>query len=124
MPGRSRCAKPSVTVPKTPVTLFRNTQMVARLAPIHGFEAIPPLYDAVLLQTSGERWVITGLERIASQPLGHEVSVAQTWIIEPVEVQDLIDVEIKWTNAVREANALRDELAALKASISAEVRAS
>lgn len=112
-----------VTVKQEDDGVRHRSLLVARLAPIRGFDSIPPLYDAVLLQTSGERWVITGLERIASQPLGYEVSVAQTWIIEPVEVQDLIDAEIQWTNAVREANTLRDELEALKASAGAGVKA-
>lgn len=105
----------TVTVKQEQDGVRHRTRLVARLAPLGGFVTIPPLYDAVLLQTRGEHWVLTGLELIASQPLGHEVSVAQTWIIEPVVVQDLIDIEIKWTNAVRDANALREELAALKA---------
>lgn len=84
--------------------------LVARLAPAAGHRAIPALYDVTLIGTSGDRWVFGGFERIEAGPLAREYAVGQTWIIEPVVVQDLIDVEVRWTHALREASELRERL--------------
>ena len=60
--------------------------LVARVHPAAGFRAIPALYDVVLIASTGERWILTGHERIQSGPLAHEYAVAQTWILEPAVV--------------------------------------
>ena len=110
--GRTRG---SITVRQETDNIRHRTILVARLVPASGHRPITPLYDAVLIGTSGERWMLAGSERIITGPLGREVSVGQSWIIEPVVVQDLIDVEVKWTNALREANSLREQLRDLTA---------
>jgi hypothetical protein len=63
-----------------------------------------------LIASTGERWILTGHERIQSGPLGHEYAVAQTWILEPAAVQDLIDVEFKWSQAVGKVSELETQL--------------
>ncbi len=111
--GRTRG---NITVRQETDNIRHRAILVARLVPASGHRSIAPLYDAVLIGTSGERWMLTGSERIIAGPLAREVSVGQSWIIEPVVVQDLIDVEVKWTNALREANVLRDQLRELTAN--------
>ena len=66
--------------------------LVARLAPVKGHRAIPPLYDAVLVG-AGEVWVLSGVERVVGGPLGHEHWLAQSWLIRPGPIDDLIKAE-------------------------------
>jgi hypothetical protein len=91
----------------------RRAVLVARLAPAGGQRAVPPLYDVVLVGTSGDRWILSGFERIEAGPLRLEHALGQTWVVEPVAVQDLIEAERRWIDAVRDANELRERLTAL-----------
>ena len=91
----------------------RRSILVARVQPAMGCRVIPALYDVVLIASTGERWVLTGHERIQSGPLAHEYAVAQTWILEPAAVQDLIDVEFKWSQAQGKVSELERQLRGL-----------
>jgi hypothetical protein len=46
--------------------------------------AVPTLSDAVLLRASQDVWVLTGVERLASDS-GDERVYAQTWLLTPVD---------------------------------------
>ena len=87
--------------------------LVARLQPAPGHRAIPPLFDVTLIGSAGARWTITGVERIDAGPLAREHSVGQTWLLEPAVVQDLIDIETKWSQACRRVHELEQQLARL-----------
>ena len=93
-----------------------RTILVARLHPGSGQREIPALFDVTLLASTGERWILTGHERIQSGPLAHEYAVVQTWVIEPAAVQDLIDVELKWSRACGRVHELERELQRLTPS--------
>jgi hypothetical protein len=77
----------------------------------------PPLHDVTLIGTSGEAFVLTGIERIEAGPLAREYAVGQTWIVEPVQVQDLLDAEQRWSDSAREVELLREQLRTLTESI-------
>lgn len=68
-----------------------RTVLVARLASSGVGKSIPPLYDVVVLASTGETWTLAGFERIEAGPLRQLHFVAQSWIVEPAAVQDLID---------------------------------
>ena len=103
----------SLTVRQEADGLRRRAVLVARLAPAIGHRAVPPLCDVALIGTAGDRWILSGFERIEAGPLAREYAVGQTWVVEPVIVQDLIDAETRWSHAVREVQALREQLQAL-----------
>ena len=65
--GRTRG---SITVRQENDRIRHRTILVARLVPASGHRLITPLYDAVLIGTSGERWMLAGSERIITGPLG------------------------------------------------------
>jgi len=108
--GRTRG---SLTIRQEADSVRHRAIIVARLAPAAGRRAIPPLFDATLVGTSGDCWMLRGYERIEAGPLAREVSVGQTWIVEPAAIQDLIDIETKWRSALLEASELREQLRAL-----------
>lgn len=93
-------------------TVGRRTMLVARLQEAPGQRAIPPLYDAALAGLASSSWVVTGHERVEAGPTRAQCLVGQTWLVEPAASSDVIAIEQKWLAAVREANALREELAA------------
>ena len=97
----------------------RRNVLVAQLQPATGFNRIPHLYDAALIGTSGSSWVLNGHERIEAGPMRKECLVGQTWLVEPAYESDLIAVETRWTQSVRDCNALREQLAALAVAASA-----
>lgn len=88
----------------------RRPLLVARLQPAFGQSAIPPLFEAALLGTSADCWVLSGHERVEAGPLRKECLLGQTWLVEPAYGDDLVRSEQNWTNAVREANELREQL--------------
>jgi hypothetical protein len=94
----------------------RRAILVARLAVDAGQRPAPPLHDVTLIGTSGEAFVLTGIERIEAGPLAREYAVGQTWIVEPVQVQDLLDAEQKWRDSAREVELLREQLRCLTQS--------
>lgn len=91
--------------------------LVARLNNAGGVRGIPPLYNVTLAGISSQAWLLRGFERLESGPMRRACLLGQFWLAEPAVVQDLIDVETKWTNAVREANELRERLAALNGGV-------
>jgi hypothetical protein len=88
----------------------RRTVLVARLRPGVGQRVIPPLFDVVLIGSTGVRWTLTGVERIEAAPLGREHAVGQTWIVEPAAVPDLMAVELKWSQACGRVHELEQQL--------------
>ena len=42
---------------------------------------IPPLFDVVLLGTTGESWTLAGFERITSGALQQEFFLGQSWLV-------------------------------------------
>lgn len=98
----------------------RRALLVARLQPAAGQSAIPPLFEAALLGTSADCWVLSGHERVEAGPLRKECLLGQTWLVEPAYGDDLVRAEQNWTSAVREANELREQLSRAQTSCVAE----
>ena len=44
---------------------------------------IPPLFNVVLLGTTGESWTLAGYERVASGALQQEFFLGQSWLVTP-----------------------------------------
>ena len=88
----------------------QSSVLVARLQGADATRGIPPLYGVTLAGLSSARWVLHGFEQLEAGPMRKPCRVGQTWLAEPVAVQDLIDVETKWSNAVREAKELREQV--------------
>ena len=66
-----------------------------------------------LVASNGESWTLAGFERIEAGPMRHMHLVGQAWIIEPVAIQELIDVERKWSAASGRAHELEQQLIGL-----------
>ena len=94
----------------------RRALLVARLQPAFGQLAIPPLFEVALLGTSADCWVLSGHERVEAGPLRKECLLGQTWLVEPAYGNDLLRAEQNWTDAVREANDLREQLSQAQVS--------
>lgn len=94
----------------------RRLLLVAQLQPASGYGRIPHLHGVELIGTSSSCWVLDGHERLEAGPMRKECLIGQTWLVEPAYEDDLISVENRLLDAVREANALRAQLTALNAS--------
>jgi hypothetical protein len=101
----------------------RRSLLVARLQPAVGQSAIPPLFEAALLGTSSECWVLSGHERVEAGPLRKECLLGQTWLVEPAYGDDLIRAEQNWTLALLEAGKLREQLSQVQIAGTAAVHA-
>ena len=88
--------KGKLTVAQEQDNLRHRTVLVARLQTGSARQQIPPLFDVTLVASTAETWTIAGFERLEAGPMGHVHLVGQAWLIEPVTIQDLIDVERKW----------------------------
>jgi hypothetical protein len=91
-----------------------RTTLVARLlcagagrGPVH------PLYDVALIASSGNTWTLAGFERVEAGPLRALHVLGQSWLIEPVVMQELIDVERKWSAAAGRVHDLEQQLISL-----------
>jgi hypothetical protein len=74
-----------------------RTTLVARLTVIGGgMHKVPPLYDAVLISSTGAMSTLAGYERITSGALQQEYSLGQSWIIVPAPLEDLRKAENEW----------------------------
>ena len=105
-----------LTVGQEHDSLRHRTVLVARLqcsgvarAPVH------PLYDVTLVasNSNSESWTLAGFERIEAGPMRHVHLVGQAWIIEPLAIQALIDVERKWSAAAGRVHELGQQLIGL-----------
>ena len=94
-------------------SLRHRTVLVARLLTGSTRPQIPPLFDVTLVASTGETWTLAGFERIEAGPMRHVHLVGQAWLIEPVAIQDLIDVERKWSAASGRAHELEQQLIGL-----------
>lgn len=88
----------------------RRALLVARLQPVFGQSAIPPLFEVALLGTSSACWVLSGHERVEAGPLRKECLLGQTWLVEPAYGDDLIRAEQNCTLALLETSKLREQL--------------
>lgn len=102
----------SLTITQEEDSVRRRTVLVARLAPLGAGRGIPPLFDVVVVASTGETWTLSGFERLEAGPLRQLHFVAQSWIVEPAAVQDLIDAERKWGTAASRVHELEQLLAA------------
>ena len=74
-----------------------RTTLVARLTPSGGgMRTVPPLYDAVLISSTGAVWTLAGYERVTSGALQQEYSLGQSWIVTPAPLEDLRKAESEW----------------------------
>ena len=104
----------SITVAQERDSLRHRTVLVARLKCSDSFKTpVQPLYDVTLVAGTGESWTLAGFERIEAGPMRHVHLVGQAWIIEPVAIQELIDVERKWSAASGRAHELEQQLIGL-----------
>ena len=104
----------SITVAQERDSLRHRTVLVARLKCSDSFKTpVQPLYDVTLVAGTGESWTLAGFERIEAGPMRHVHLVGQAWIIEPVAIQALIDVERKWSAASGRAHELEQQLIGL-----------
>lgn len=102
-----------LTIAQEPDTVRHRAVLVARLVPSSTFPAIPPLFDVSVVTLSGSLWTLAGYERIETGALNQPQLVGQAWIVEPVFVQDLIDVEHKWAAASGRIHLLEQQLLSL-----------
>jgi hypothetical protein len=103
-----------LTVKQEQDSLRHRTVLVARLLSSGGTNSpVHPLYDVTLVASSGESWTLAGFERIEAGPMRHVHLVGQAWIVEPASIQDLIDVERKWSAASGRAHELEQQLISL-----------
>lgn len=105
--------KGRLTVSQEQDSLRHRTVLVARLLTGTTRPQIPPLFDVTLVASTGETWTLAGFERIEAGPMRHVHLVGQAWLIEPVAIQDLIDVERKWSAASGRAHELEQQLIGL-----------
>jgi hypothetical protein len=92
-------------------TVRNRTTLVARLlcagagrGPVH------PLYDVALIASSGNTWTLGWFERVEAGPLCSLHVLGQSWLIEPVMIQELMDVERKWSAAAGRVHDLEQQL--------------
>jgi len=66
-----------------------RTTLVARLTPQHqiGSRVVPPLYDVVLIASTGEVWTLAGYERVTSGALQQEYFLGQSWLVTPAPLE-------------------------------------
>ena len=77
--------------------LRNRTMLVARLTGIGGgMRTVPPLYDAVLVSSTGAMWTLAGYECVTSGALHQEYTLGQSWIIVPAPLEDLRKAENEW----------------------------
>ena len=103
-----------LTVGQEQDSLRHRTVLVARLLCNGGARTpVHPLYDVTLVASNGESWTLAGFERVEAGPMRHVHLVGQAWIVEPVAIQELIDVERKWSAASGRAHELEQQLIGL-----------
>jgi hypothetical protein len=73
---------------------------------------VHPLYDVALIASSGNTWTLAGFERVEAGPLRALHVLGQSWLIEPVAMQELIEVERKWSAAAGRVHDLEQQLIA------------
>jgi len=73
-------------------------RLVARFSPQHqiGLRVVPPLYDVVLIASTGEVWTLAGYERVTSGALQQEYFLGQSWVVTPAPLEDLRKAEAEW----------------------------
>ena len=77
---------------------------LVRVARVVGGD-IPPLIDGRLMPTSsGGCWRLAGLESVPDGPLSDAVLFAQVWSMEPAQLEDLAQAEVRLANALRQQN--------------------
>lgn len=72
---------------------------VARLLDPHtpaSAAGIGPLYDAVLLRSTADEWIVAGVERVAGGL--QEIDVAQTWLVSLVRMIGSADASVGSSN--------------------------
>ena len=103
-----------LTVGQEHDSLRHRTVLVARLQCSGVARApVPPLYDVTLVASNSESWTLAGFERIEAGPMRHVHLVGQAWIVEPLAIQELIDVERKWSAAAGRVHELEQQLIGL-----------
>lgn len=105
--------KGKLTVAQEQDSLRHRTVLVARLHTGTARSPIPPLFDVTLVASTGETWTLAGFERIEAGPMRHVHLLGQAWLIEPAAIQDLIDVERRWSVASGRAHELEQQLIGL-----------
>lgn len=73
--------------------------LIARVVSVREGQAPAPLYDAALVASTGGVLALTGIERVADGSLAVERCYAQSWLIEPAALEDLIRAEREWSKA-------------------------
>jgi hypothetical protein len=101
--------KGKLTVAQEQDALRHRTVLVARLLTGTTGPQIPPLFDVTLVASTGETWSLAGFERIEAGPMRQVHLVGQAWLIEPEAIQDLIDVERRWSAASGRAHELEQQ---------------
>ena len=104
MPNHVRVAttvRGTITVRQEDDKLRHRATLVARVTqPVANSKPVPPLFDVVLVSSTGNAWTLAGYERIPSGALQHEYMLAQSWIVTPAPLEDLRNAELEWARAM------------------------
>jgi hypothetical protein len=72
---------------------FKRVVRTARFTRTDGGEPIPMLRRADVLQWSGSLFVVAGVEEVADEKLGRPQLLAQTWLLAPQPLEELVRAE-------------------------------
>ena len=88
----------TLTIKQEDDHIRHRTTLVARFSPQHqiGLRVVPPLYDVVLIGSTGEVWTLAGYERVTSGALQQEYFLGQSWVVTPAPLEDLRKAEAEW----------------------------
>jgi len=88
----------SLTIKQEDDHVRHRTMLVARFTPQLqiGSRVVPPLYDVVLIASTGDVWTLAGYERVTSGALQQEYFLGQSWLVTPAPLEDLRKAEAEW----------------------------
>ena len=109
----ARTVRGSLAIAQEQDPIRHRAVLVARLTTPAGIASVPPLYDVTIVSFTGSLWTLAGYERIDTGAMLQPQIVGQAWIVEPVTIQDLIDIERKWAAASGRAHQLEQQLRSL-----------
>jgi hypothetical protein len=75
---------------------FGRRSLLASRAPASACERCCPLFDVVLLGTTGDSWTLAGYERSTSGALQQEFFLGQNWLVTPAPLEELRNAENEW----------------------------
>ena len=85
-----------LTVKQEEDSVRHRAALVARVSGPSIVRPVPPLYDVILIASTGAVWTLSGYERIQSGTLQHEYTLGQSWLVTPAPLEDLRKAEAEW----------------------------